>query len=264
MGKSNRVTLRDMRDLYRLVSECRETGSDVDLWAHRLCEGLAEIIPTRTVTCGLITPAILQTGSLPMPGTAEVSAVGFDQSIREMYRIFHKEQMTWTDPTFTALSAVGGRVAVRRRRELVDDATWYQSSHFQDYYRQCRVDDCILSLARPAPPTGVAFMFLNINRALGDRPCAVRECRMVRLLLLEIVDLLGRKLAATCEPSSHGLTPRLRQVLQCLREGDSEKQVALRLAISRHTVHMHINRLHRLFGVSNRGELLAATRLLIP
>jgi DNA-binding CsgD family transcriptional regulator len=264
MSKSNRVRLKDMRDIGRLVAECREVGTDVNLWGHRLCEGLAELIPTRTVTCGLVTPAVVQGGSLPMPGTAGISAVGFEQGrIREMYRAFHKEQMTWTDPSFTALSKVGGRLAVCRRRELVDDATWYRSPHYQDYYRACRVDDCILSMARPEPTAGVAFMFLNINRTLGDQPCTIRERRMVRLLLAEIVGLLGMKLAVTNEPGNDGLTPRLRQVLQCLREGDGEKQVAQRLGISPHTVHMHINRLHRRFGVSSRSELLAASRLLV-
>jgi DNA-binding CsgD family transcriptional regulator len=45
--------------------------------------------------------------------------------------------------------------------------------------------------------------------------------------------------------------------LACLAEGDSEQQVALRLGISAHTVHEHVKRLHRRFGVSSRGELLA-------
>jgi len=57
--------------------------------------------------------------------------------------------------------------------------------------------------------------------------------------------------------AAEALPPRLRQVLAGLLKGDSEQQVALRLGISAHTVHEHVKRLHRRFGVSSRGELLA-------
>jgi len=53
------------------------------------------------------------------------------------------------------------------------------------------------------------------------------------------------------------LAPRLRQTLEALLTGDSEKQIARRLAISPHTVHVYVKTLYRRFGVSSRAELLA-------
>lgn len=53
------------------------------------------------------------------------------------------------------------------------------------------------------------------------------------------------------------MAPRLRQVAQLLAIGLSEKQVALRLRLSIHTVHDYVKQLHRKLGVSSRGELLA-------
>lgn len=53
------------------------------------------------------------------------------------------------------------------------------------------------------------------------------------------------------------LSPRTRQTLDCLLAGDSEKQVAARLGLSRHTVHVYVKTLYRRFGVSSRGELFA-------
>lgn len=53
------------------------------------------------------------------------------------------------------------------------------------------------------------------------------------------------------------LSPRARQVLTCLLNGDSEKQIALRLQISPHTVHTYVKKLHQTLGVNSRGELLA-------
>ena len=40
-------------------------------------------------------------------------------------------------------------------------------------------------------------------------------------------------------------------------EGDSEKQVALKLKLSPHTVHEYVKDLYAELGVSSRGELLA-------
>ena len=53
------------------------------------------------------------------------------------------------------------------------------------------------------------------------------------------------------------LSPRLQQTLQSLLSGDSEKQVARKLGLSPHTVHVYVKKLYRRYGVSSRGELLA-------
>ena len=52
------------------------------------------------------------------------------------------------------------------------------------------------------------------------------------------------------------LSPRQRQTLDLLLEAASEKQVASRLGISRHTVHVYVKSIYRAFGVSCRSELL--------
>lgn len=53
------------------------------------------------------------------------------------------------------------------------------------------------------------------------------------------------------------LAPRVYQTLQRLLAGDSEKQIAARLKLSPHTVHVYIKTLYRHFEVNSRGELLA-------
>jgi DNA-binding CsgD family transcriptional regulator len=49
----------------------------------------------------------------------------------------------------------------------------------------------------------------------------------------------------------------MRQTLQRLLVGDSEKQIARCLGLSRNTIHVYVKALYRGFGVSSRGELLA-------
>ena len=53
------------------------------------------------------------------------------------------------------------------------------------------------------------------------------------------------------------LPPRQLQVLNYLRRGESEKQIARHLSLSPHTVHVYIKALYRRFDVSSLGELLA-------
>jgi DNA-binding NarL/FixJ family response regulator len=53
------------------------------------------------------------------------------------------------------------------------------------------------------------------------------------------------------------LSPRMRQTLDRLLAGDSEKQIALHLGVSKNTVHVYVKGIYRTFDVCSRGELLA-------
>ena len=76
-------------------------------------------------------------------------------------------------------------------------------------------------------------------------------------------------LPAGLEPSSHSasppvgaggsprLSPREGEVLEWLKRGLSEKEVAEELRVSPHTVHTYVKGLFRLFDVRTRAELMA-------
>lgn len=76
-------------------------------------------------------------------------------------------------------------------------------------------------------------------------------------MIAEFCRLLGSGLSAPPPDPTAGLTPRHVQTLQRMLAGDSEKQVALHLGVSPHTVHVYVKALYRHFDVSSRGELLA-------
>jgi DNA-binding NarL/FixJ family response regulator len=79
-----------------------------------------------------------------------------------------------------------------------------------------------------------------------------------RRLLAEMCKVVGAHLSgATGVAEEHRLPPRLRQTLQGLIRGDSEKQIAGRLNLSPHTVHVYVKQLYKRFNASSRGELLA-------
>src|SRR5882724_4887295 len=64
----------------------------------------------------------------------------------------------------------------------------------------------------------------------------------------------------TDRPASSGLgplTPRQTETLRLFLLGASEKQAALQLGVSRHTVHEHVKAIYRTLDVSSRSELMA-------
>jgi len=258
MGKSRRVRLRDVRDIYRLLGECCEVGGDLRAWRQRMCEGLGRLLSPLNVNGGLVTPELVRAGRLPMPGDEAAFDWGWQSDGQRDVFAEYWEEVGHTDPTFLAMIRIAQPVATRRRCELVDDRAWYGGEHFNDFYRRADVDDCIISRTIPPPESGLAMFFVRVTRAMGDPAYTVREQRILRLFVAGLAPLIGTKLASVASPNANGITPRMRDVLARLLRGDSEKQVAARLGISRHTVHDHVKRLYRHFGVSSRGELLAA------
>jgi DNA-binding CsgD family transcriptional regulator len=53
------------------------------------------------------------------------------------------------------------------------------------------------------------------------------------------------------------LSPRLRETLDCLLSGHSEKAIATQLELSPHTVHGYVKLIYRHFQVKSRAQLLS-------
>jgi DNA-binding NarL/FixJ family response regulator len=102
-----------------------------------------------------------------------------------------------------------------------------------------------------------ATSVVSLNRALGERDFSARERCLLSFFHAELGGLIGGPLVGATDPSVAQLSPRLRETLACLIEGDSEKQVAARLALSHATVHQYVTPLYRHFAVHSRSELLA-------
>jgi DNA-binding CsgD family transcriptional regulator len=106
--------------------------------------------------------------------------------------------------------------------------------------------------------------------AAGGAPVESLERR--RRLVAGLCRILGEQLKSNAAsaaddgvaPGASGsavpfvsLSPRMRQTLERLLVGDSEKEIAARLGLSPHTVHVYVKTLYRRFNVSSRGELFA-------
>jgi DNA-binding NarL/FixJ family response regulator len=99
--------------------------------------------------------------------------------------------------------------------------------------------------------------FKRRGRRGRDRDFSPREQALLHFFHGELSRLLRHSLVSAIEPRPEALPRRLRETLACLLEGDSEKAVAVRLALSHATVHQYVTDLYRRFGVHSRAQLLA-------
>jgi DNA-binding CsgD family transcriptional regulator len=254
MHKSQQLRLADVRAVYRMVGECRELGADAMTWRSHLAAGLCRL-----------------TG-------AQVGFVGEAESGSwkgQMFRVFQAADAGWASPKAQAIwlgymakqqynrdpiiSRVSNSIhpgGAYGREQLVPDREWYRSTLYRDYLTPTEIDDALFSFFY-MPKAGGNISGLITYRALRDRRFAQRECAVLQLCHEEIVALAGTVLATAREPSVSRLSPRLRQVLGALLEGDSEKQVGKRLGLRPDTVREYVLAIYRHFGVCTRAELLA-------
>src|SRR5438874_13759691 len=78
-----------------------------------------------------------------------------------------------------------------------------------------------------------------------------------RRLIAELCKVVEAYISGGVASGAVGLSPRMRQTLDGLMLGDSEKQIAGKLRVSPHTVHVYVKQLYKRFNANSRGELMA-------
>lgn len=255
MSKSGRLRLGDLKHIYRLIGECRDLGADPDVWRVHLLEQLCRMLDMQVGIAGE-TPWRSSFCCDELEGVFDVGRSGPKRQSR--FRQNVAEGTIFSDSVLVTMSRLSpGRFVARTQKELVSDAEWYRSFHFNEYRREFGLDAGLLSLQRLDIDGRPTLHGICLHRKRGAKPCTSRERRILRWTHHELGPFVGRQLAVPGEPSVAALSPRLRQTLRYLLHGDSEKQVANRLGVSRGTVHKYVTRLYRHFDVQSRGELLS-------
>lgn len=256
MSKSQRLTAATELAVVRLVNECRDLGDDAWAWQGRLNEGVRRLAGAR----------IALVGPNPMDPRQGVEMSTWrgdgDWPSAEARRRWER----WTmdprtepnlaqNPGIRAFMALPSPFVTVARQQLVAGREWEESEYVQERLRPDGIDEAVVSVS-PTPATASVYV-ICAHRPLRDRPFPLRAVRVIEALQRELGPHLGRGLLVAPQPNLHGLSPRLREVLGCLLDGDGEKQAAARVGISPRTLHDHVKALYRHFGVSSRPELLA-------
>ena len=250
MAKSDLLRFQDVRGAYRLIGECRDVGSDPALWHRRMFEGLCQLIGTPAAVGG--------EGHWIRPHRAVEPSSAFEAGLdargREVYYAYYRDIGPTRDPVFRAMQSIPGPVVTCNRREVVNDTEYYRSISYNEYLRLAKIDHRLISVCQVSDEG--AINAIHLQRAPGERDFSPREQRLLNFFHEELGRLIGRSLVSALEPDPEKLSPRLRQTLACLLEGDSEKQVAARLGLSQATTHQYVTALYRRFAVRSRAQLL--------
>ena len=252
-SKGLTLRLAEVRAAFRLLGECQELGADAIAWRMHMLRGL----------CGLVDAQVGMSGEVGLPGDGKPhevlppAEVGWPtaSSRAQWLRYCQKLSVEPTPSCGRWWAPPRGLLVTRIREQVIEKRPWHRSLDFNDYVKPCGLDESLISL-HLLPQAGAVSGF-SLHRELGRPPFGTRQRQLVQLFHAELGPLVGRSLATSSEPSFAVLSPRLRQTLACLLEGDSEKQVAARLSLSHATVHEYVTSLYRHFAVASRAELLA-------
>jgi DNA-binding CsgD family transcriptional regulator len=240
-AKNGSIKLGAVRSIFRLVGEVRELGADAAQWRPHLVSELRRLLGAEVVTSSEVHLRRQRDGSV----TLLDAGWGTDGS--DMIWVIRTEQRPAQPETF--LLSLG---------QLAESAAVDQSDAgipvkpLQPLYAG---RSFILSQYPLADIWAVDQ--LGIHRAADRDPFTPSDHRLVRLLHVELGRLWKRDILRQARDPESKLPPRLKQTLDALVAGHSEKEIAAKLALSRHTIHNYVKALHHRFGVSSRGELLA-------
>jgi len=250
MGKSDMLRVGEVRDAYRLIGECRDLGNDAARWFPRMLEGMSRLVGSEVAGGEGLAPR----ADRPVTALSAFDS-GMSPSDRALLGAYMREGGPRVDPLYTRIEYVPGKAFTRTRRQLVRDADYHRSSVYDRYFRVGRVEHRLVSVYQQSADR--SFSALCFHRPPGERDFSPREQRLLTFFHAELGPLVGRALVSIAEASPDDLSPRLRQTLGCLLEGDSEKQVAGRLGLSLPTTHQYVTALYKRFGVRSRGQLMA-------
>jgi DNA-binding CsgD family transcriptional regulator len=260
--------------LVQLVAALGTLRSDRRHWYQELLGGLIRLLPAYAAAAFTVKNVGLAGVSEPPAVTAFVDA-GFESEVQR--RIFQREfQMApFGDPlsrlAFERFTAQRLDTFTCLRSDLVDDRTWEADAHVREYRKPAGLGDCVFSVHR-GNEGGVAYALLACRAAVSDAiegeadpGESVRTAARFRACQRLMLDTLHRGLEGLYRADekmhrlirSADLTPRLRETLEYLLNGDSERHTALKMSLSVHTVHDYVKLLYAHFGVSSRTALLA-------
>jgi DNA-binding CsgD family transcriptional regulator len=235
-----------------LLGECTELGDDPEAWQNHLVDGAERLIGGSTTAFKILR---VQAGA-PVFDEALLSR-NSDDSMRLQFGQCLRDGGHKDMPALTRLMPFvysTGEVAFRYS-DLTGGLQAFHDSPFYDRYLRClSVGDALA--ANNAQASG-HVVSLWLMRQRSERSFSDREQGTLSFINAVLARLVGSRLATRSQIGRPGLAPRVRQTLDALLQGDSEKQIAARFGLQRTTVHGYVRQLYKHFGVRSRGELMA-------
>ena len=253
MGHSRRLRYRDLRSIYRLIGECRDLGDDSAVWRRHMVGGLCRLVGAEA-GCG----TELRGFWLGRPVTLQTVPVLAADDLEDSKELLIGQDLAKT-PEFRAICRLGRRRLITRTRvELgVPDVGADEPGMAQVVCDSLSSLYTLREFPEPPPDQPRTVNAVLLNRAWMERPFDDRERLLVHWFHHEIGPLIGRYLAPAGSAGASEMPPRLQEVLECLLEGEGEKQAARKLGVTPATFHQYAKAVYRHFGIHSRAELMA-------
>lgn len=248
------LSSKDVHDCHGIAGRCRELGADVDAWRHTLLSDLREFVGAQVI----INSEIENFGAT---NDRDIKVIGnhrtgwISDEAEKRWREYAQSIPVERTPEYPYLSKFSGKTMMLSRNQIWGSNTWHRSHTFNEIHRECGIDDYVISICPTNIPGRCTTLWLH--KGVGSKDFTDREQGIVSLVHMIINEEIGTYLAAADEPKMSSLTVRRLEVLSQLIRGDSEKQIAFDLGVTRGTIHDHVLAIYRHFEVSSRGELLA-------
>jgi DNA-binding CsgD family transcriptional regulator len=251
MAHSNHLRLWEVRQAMRLVGECRDQGRHPRAWLLHAMQGMQQLLKSNVVLGAL---AGTEGFSLHSRLQLVICTGWASPQLGEKAMAYLATEPQLRDPSFHRLQQIARPNITLRPSRLISRRAFETSDFYADR-AGFGIEDQIFSQRQTA--NRLATFSLAPQRPPGDTWFSVRDRKLLGLFHSELALLAGNVLSDGLADPLAGLTLRLRQTLASLLAGDSEKEAALRLGISRHTVHQYVVALYRHFRVNSRPGLLA-------
>jgi hypothetical protein len=250
-GRDERLRLKDVRSIYRLIGECNELGQAPSTWRMHMLEGLRALTGAQ-----LALYMHIHDLSGPEERLTEALSAGFLDDTHARLWVHYQQNKAHRDDPFHMhyYRDFDGSLRTRSLDSVLDPQQWLTSMHYNEYVRPCGLNDRIASSLRL--PGNNAIQAIVLHRAAADGKYSRRAVRLMRVFHHELSMVLGTRLKMSAPETAEPLPARLRDVLAGLLRGEAEKQIARRLGLSPNTVNRHVQRLYRRFDVRSRGELM--------
>jgi DNA-binding CsgD family transcriptional regulator len=238
----------DVGDLLRIAGESSELTHDKVARRTHVLRRLLDLIGGRSAVA--MEMALPDEGPFARAGTI----INIDTSCEaetlgsELYLVHNAP----ADPALHEFLIARGQT-VTMVRDPQCDRQWYRSEHYDVVRRPFDMDHSLY--CRLTLPDG-CDMAVGIQRCPGDPLFSEREKAIVHLLHTHAPHVYAAPKRAH-EPKLDRLAPRLQPVLRYLMQGNSDKEIAMKLKLSRHTIHRYTQAIFAALGVHSRGELLA-------
>ena len=244
----SRTDLEDALDAVGAITEGVAGGGRFAVHAVQCLRRLVASDLATLSTCNLATGHRCVVSDVP----GAISA----PEIRAFDRHFH-------DPPLVRAHGRNPAAVTRRISDLVTAAQFRRSGLFNDYYRRIGIAHAMAVPIHVRRDELVSFVLNRSGSDFGDRD---REC--VDLIRPHLGNLFRASreiqaartawgVPAVGKPAGPELTPREREVLAWLASGKTDRDIGDILAISRRTVHKHLQRVYEKLGVETRTAAVA-------